>query len=85
MANSSLQSAVDLFGGQSSLAKAIGKKQGHVWWWLHRARKVPAEQAIAIERATGGAVSRQDLRPDLFGIPAPPVEAPAPTTPEAAG
>jgi DNA-binding transcriptional regulator YdaS (Cro superfamily) len=63
---SPLQKAVTVAGGQLALAKKIGLKQGHVWWWLNRSKKVPAEQVIAIEKATG--VSRHELRPDIYPI-----------------
>lgn len=64
-----LQKAVDLAGGQSSLAKAIGVKQQHVWNWLNRDGKPAAEHVLAIEAATDGAVTRYELRPDVFGPP----------------
>jgi DNA-binding transcriptional regulator YdaS (Cro superfamily) len=32
-----------------------------------RRRGVPLVRAIAIERATAGAVTRAELRPDIFG------------------
>lgn len=59
-----LERAVELAGGQSALARAIGKSQSHIWHWLKVAKRVPAEAAVAIEKATG--VSRKDLRPDLY-------------------
>lgn len=62
-----LEEAVSLAGGQSALARAIGKSQGHVATWLSRSRCAP-EVVLAIEAATG--VSRHRLRPDVFG-PAP--------------
>lgn len=65
-----LQTAVDLVGGQAALARAIGGtvKQAHVWHWLNRGgARVPAEHCAAIERATAGKITRQDLRPDVFG------------------
>lgn len=65
MPNTPLQSAVILAGGQSALARKIGKSQAHIWWWLNRAKRVPAESVGAIEAATG--ISRAALRPDLFG------------------
>lgn len=60
-----LRKAIQVAGSQTELAKRIGKKQAHVWNWLHRDKKVPAESVLAIERETG--VSRHDLRPDIFG------------------
>jgi TorA maturation chaperone TorD len=59
-----LERAVELAGGQSALARAIGKSQSHIWHWLKVAKRVPAEAAVAIEKATG--VKRQELRPDLY-------------------
>ncbi|WP_019558508.1 helix-turn-helix domain-containing protein [Thioalkalivibrio sp. ALE12] len=53
-------------GGQSALAKACGVKQQHVWNWIHRDSRVPAERCMAIERATEGAVTARQLRPDVF-------------------
>ena len=38
--------------------------------WTRSDVKVPAERCMAIEQATNGAVTRYDLRPDVFG-PAP--------------
>jgi DNA-binding transcriptional regulator YdaS (Cro superfamily) len=50
---------------QSELARRIGKKQGNIWDWL-QAGKVPAEACIPIEKATGGLVTRYELRPDIY-------------------
>lgn len=63
-----LRKAIRLLDGQSQLAKAIGKTQGHVSVWLARG-KVPAEVCLGIETATAGEVTRYDLRPDVFGEP----------------
>ena len=65
-----LRRAVTLVGSQSALARALGDnvKQGHVWYWLEKGQgKVPAEYCAAIELATGGKITRHDLRPDIFG------------------
>lgn len=62
-----LTQAIENAGGQTALARAIGKTQGHISKWLQRGR-VPPECVIPIERATG--VSRHDLRPDLYPIEA---------------
>ena len=59
-----LERAVELAGGQSALARAIGKSQSHIWHWLKVAKRVPAEAAVAIEKATG--IPRRELRPDLY-------------------
>ena len=63
-----LEKAVELAGGQTALARAVDVKQGHIWWWLNRSGKAPAEKCIDIERATAGAVTRHELRPDVYPI-----------------
>ena len=63
---SALKRAIEKAGGQSALARACGVKQGHVWHWLNKSLRVPAEHAISVETATGGAVKRHELRPDIF-------------------
>jgi TorA maturation chaperone TorD len=59
-----LELAIERAGGQSALARAIGKSQGHVWHWVKVAKRAPAEAVLAIETATG--VSRSELRPDVY-------------------
>lgn len=61
-----LQRAVEIAGSQAELARRIGKKQAHIWNWIHRDKQVPAEAVISIEGATEGAVTRTELRPDLY-------------------
>lgn len=60
-----LLEAIEHAGGQAALAKAVGKKQGHIWFWLNRANKLSPSIAIKIEQATGGKVSRERLCPEL--------------------
>lgn len=64
-----LRRAIEIAGSQANLARLIGKKPGHVWAWLHRDQRVPAEVCRAIERATDGRVKRHELRPDIFDAP----------------
>lgn len=63
MSKEALKKAIEKAGGQTALAEAIGKTQGHVSNWLRR-DKVPPEMVLPIEGATG--ISRHDLRPDLY-------------------
>lgn len=74
-----LRRAIEKLGGQSALARVCGVKQGHVWHWLNKSRNVPGAYVLTIEAATGGAVTRHELRPDIFGKPpaAPPKNEPA--------
>lgn len=64
---SALERAISICGGQTALGKAVGKTQSHVWNWLHRSGRVPADMAASIERATKGKVKREQLRPDIYG------------------
>ena len=51
---------------QQQFAAKIGVTQGRVSHWVKGAT-VPAERCAAIEQATGGRVTRHELRPDVFG------------------
>jgi DNA-binding transcriptional regulator YdaS (Cro superfamily) len=70
-AHISLASAINLVGGQVSLAKLIGTTQGRISVWLNRDKKVPFDQVIAIENALknikGNTITRYELRPDIYG------------------
>lgn len=58
--------AIQIVGSQSALARAIHVRQQDVWYWLNRAKAIPAKHAKAIESATGGRVSCYQLCPDVF-------------------
>lgn len=64
-----LEKAVRLAGGQSALARLIGKKQSHVWTWINRGCRAPADQVIPISRAVDLAVTPYELRPDIYPDP----------------
>ncbi len=66
MGGNALAAAVDIVGGQAKLARILGVTQPNVWHWLHKSEHVPGEYVLKIEDATGGKVSRHDLRPDLY-------------------
>jgi len=51
--------------GRSKIAKAIGTSPAYVSQLVHGHRTITAETAIAIERATNGAVRCEDTRPDV--------------------
>jgi DNA-binding transcriptional regulator YdaS (Cro superfamily) len=61
-----LRRAKDLLGSQQRLAEAVGKKQPSVHEILKRGKRVPADWCLAVERATNGAITRHQLRPDLY-------------------
>lgn len=61
-----LKRAIEIFGTQQALADALGIKSPSITEW-HQRDRVPAERCIAIELATNGAVTRYQLRADVFG------------------
>lgn len=65
--NIQVKKAVEILGSQSALAEACGVKQAHVWNWLNRDKVIRLENALLIERATKGQVTKEQLRPDLYG------------------
>jgi len=52
-------------GAVVALARSIGVNPVLVSQWKNGVRGVPAARCPDIERATGGAVTCEDLRPDL--------------------
>ncbi len=50
-------------GSQRDLADKIGITPVLISQWANALRPVPPERCVEIERATGGEVSRKDLRP----------------------
>lgn len=62
---SPINKAVEIVGSQNKLAKILGKRQSVIWAWLKRGY-ISAEYAIPIEHATGGQVTRHELRPDIY-------------------
>lgn len=62
-----IKRAVEIMGAQNRLADAVGVSKAFVNQWMKGDRPVPAERCRAIESATNGAVTRYELRPDVFG------------------
>lgn len=61
---SPVESAIQIVGGLTALARLLGVAPPTVHEWKTGKRPVPVERCVAIERATESAVTRQDLRPD---------------------
>jgi hypothetical protein len=60
--------AIEIFlihygNNQSKAARAIGKKQGHVWHWLNKS-DIPLELIPTAAKLIGK--QPKDLRPDIF-------------------
>jgi len=79
-----LEIAIESAGGVGKLAAAIGVGQPVVSNWRARGTTPDAVHCVAIERATNGAVTRRDLRPDDWQAIWPELAKPARKTKEAA-
>jgi DNA-binding transcriptional regulator YdaS (Cro superfamily) len=55
--------ALRQFGGPTELAKTVGITRGAIRFWT----RVPAEYVLRLERASGGKLTRYEMRPDLYG------------------
>lgn len=67
MTNVQLQLAIDYFGNQDKLAKAMGLNAQCVTMW--KKRGLPIKRALEIVRLTHGVVRLGDLLPDYFLVP----------------
>ena len=77
-----LDRAAITLGGRQQLAQVLDVTLGALGNW--KARGVPLERCVSIERATNGAVTRKDLRPDDWHEIWPELATPTPTEPAAA-
>jgi Uncharacterized protein conserved in bacteria, prophage-related len=64
--SSLIKMAVNIAGSQSELARQVGVTPQAVHAWLEGGPIHP-HSALRVERATNGAVRREELRPDIFG------------------
>lgn len=74
-------------GSQATLARSLGVPQSLPSAWAaldpKKRRPVPVERCAAIERATAGAVTRRDLRPDDWHLIWPELADSKPNNPQA--
>lgn len=73
-----IEKAVAIVGGPAKLAAILGKSAQAVCFWRDGKRKLPAELCARIEGATGGQVTRRDLRPNDWLVIWPELERRAP-------
>ena len=61
-----IQLACEATGGQALMAAHLGISPAQDNQWCKGLRPVPLEYCLAIARASGGQVTRADLRPDDY-------------------
>lgn len=54
--------AIEVAGGPAALGRILGITSQAISQWT----RCPLERVVEVERATGGAVTRHELRPDIF-------------------
>jgi len=59
-----IKRACEIVGGIGKMAGLLGVSGPTVSQWCSGVRPVPVERCVPIERATEGAVTRKDLRPN---------------------
>lgn len=64
--NPNILRAIEAAGSQAVLAERSGLSQQFISKLLNNERRVSAESAVAIHRATDGKIPCSVLRPDLF-------------------
>lgn len=65
MESTAIQKAAQVAGGQSALARKVGCTPQAVQRWC-KTGTVPSDRVVAVEEAVEGAVTREELRPDLY-------------------
>ena len=61
-----IERAIQHHGSQAKLAEVMGCSQQQISYLL-KAKGITAEMAMRLHDATLGAVSKHELRPDIFG------------------
>ncbi|KAB8312269.1 helix-turn-helix domain-containing protein [Erwinia endophytica] len=63
--NLAIEKACQSVGSQAALARCLGLSPPTVNQWVSGKRPIPAERCLDIEKATLGAVTCEELRPDV--------------------
>ncbi|WP_371885193.1 transcriptional regulator [Caballeronia sp. S22] len=59
-----IDAAAHACGSQAELAHRLGTSRAQIMHWRSGQRPVPIKACVTIERLTGGAATRKQLRPD---------------------
>ncbi len=64
--NQNIEKAIEIAGCQAQLASMGNFTKSSVSYWLSGKRNISADNAVQLEKATGGQMDRSDFRPDLW-------------------
>ena len=67
MSLKALRKAISLFDNEKHFCEAINISYQQLWNWINREGQVPVYYCKVIERVTHGKVTKEDLRPDIYG------------------
>lgn len=60
-----IEAAITIIGSEAKLGAKAGYSQNAIWY-AKRNGRISGDLAAAIDKATNGAISKGQLRPDLF-------------------
>ena len=63
-----LMRAIEWFGTQEAMAEKLGLHQSNISAALNGNRKLSVQNAVLIDNATVGEVTKEELRPDIFRV-----------------
>jgi len=63
---SGIVKAVNFFGNQNRMAKALGVSRQSVTFWVNGKAKISPVNVLKINKITRGAISPSELRPDIY-------------------
>ena len=69
MTESLTAKAIRLAGGVTAVSRMLGVSRPFASQLKRGVRALPARHVLPLERACMGAVTRYELRPDIFGAP----------------
>ena len=63
-----IERAVIIVGSQRAMAKELGVTEGVISQWVCNRRPVSATKVLQVSELTGGRVTPEQLRPDVFTL-----------------
>lgn len=61
-----LNKAISFFKGRKQFCEAMDITLSNLWNWEHRQKQCPVKSCFKIEEVTGGFVTKEQLRSDVY-------------------